>query len=624
MLAALAHRGPDDEGIHCRGPLALGVQRLSIIDLEGGHQPLTSEDEAIHLAFNGMIYNSRRLRERLEQGGHRFRSRTDSEVIVHLYEDFGERCVEHLEGMFAFALWDSRNGKLLLARDRLGQKPLFYSFEGGELVFGSEIKAVLAGRQGNRKPDLDSLFHFLSLRYVPSPATMFRGISELPPGHTLILRQGQLSIEPYWTLSFEDKLDLPKSEMLSRLRSLLIESIESHLHSDVPVGTFLSGGLDSSMVTAIIARDLGQRHKAFAVSVEEQAIDELPHARIVAEHLHVPLVSKRVTADIVTSLPKIIWHLDQPSDPIAACMHQAAALAGSQVKVVLGGDGGDELFAGFDRYYVGRYAHWYRQLPRFARDRLFRPLVSRLPESLDYKSWSQKIRWLSKVGEESTIARQFATASTYFRFDETAKHSLLTDRFLNEVDSRDSIDLLAASFEQAPASTDLDRMLWVEYQGRLPCHSLLLVDRMSMACGIEQRSPLLDHRLVEFMARVPSSQKTGERQLKHLLREVAREYLPAEIVDRPKQGFTLPVGTWLQEGLHPLARDLVLNSFWIDEGLVHRDAVTRILVEHREGRVDHHVRLWLLMTTELWHQILIREEPLGRVTDRVTDLVAAA
>jgi asparagine synthase (glutamine-hydrolysing) len=377
------------------------------------------------------------------------------------------------------------------------------------------------------------------------------------------------------------------------------------------------------MIVAILARDLGKRPEVFTVSVGEQDLDESPYARVVADHLGLPLTAERVDLDLVESLPTMIWHLDEPSDPIAACMFQAARLAANGVKVILGGDGGDELFAGFDRYLAPRYASWYRHIPKVARDRLSRLIHEQVSEDHRYKSWTQKARWLAVVGEGLSADQQFALATCFFRFDDDAKQSLLTRKFWNQVDSESSSSLLARQFLDAPADTDLDRILAAEYEGRLPEHSLMLVDRMSMAWGLEQRSPFLDHGLVEFGAKIPSRLKIPGWELKHLLRQVAADYLPPSIVNRSKQGFTLPIGRWLQKELYPMAEALILNSFLVQEGLVDSRFAKQYLTEHRSGRVDHHARLWMLMNVEIWHQLFIRNDSLETVTERLIGLTSA-
>jgi asparagine synthase (glutamine-hydrolysing) len=477
--------------MYVNGRIGLGSRRLSIIDLAHGRQPISNEDETVWIVFNGEIYNYPTLRHELDQRGHTFSTDSDTEVIVHLYEEMGEQCVERLKGMFAFAIWDERQQKLLLARDHIGQKPLFYAQEGENLLFGSEIKAILAVSEEERAIDFEAIHHYLSLRFIPSPHTMLRHVRKLPPGHTLIWQDGRLTLNRYWQLSFHDKLELSEKDFLQGLRSKLVETVEAHMISDVPVGAFLSGGLDSSMVVAIMAKELQTKPQTFAVGVEEQDFNELPYAKMVAEHYGTDHIEKCVQSDLIRLLPQIVWHLDEPSDPIAACMFHAAALASQHVKVVVGGDGGDELVAGFDRYaglvYVDTYAH----VPAAVRQYLIAPVLERIPDSFTYKSTTQKLRWVHQLAQLPTAGQRYAEATCYFRFNHDDKRQLFGDEAWEEVRHLQSADVIVQQFNQAPADTVLDRMLYADFMTRLPEHSLMLTDRMTMAHSLEARSPFL-------------------------------------------------------------------------------------------------------------------------------------
>jgi asparagine synthase (glutamine-hydrolysing) len=605
MLDSIAHRGPDDSGSYLRGKIGLGNRRLSIIDLHSGKQPISNEDGTIWVVYNGEMYNFPRLRTQLEANGHVFRTNSDTEAIVHLYEDFGERCVEHIGGMFAFALWDETQQKLLLARDRIGQKPLFYTQDGSDFLFGSEIKSILALRK--RTPELDSLamHDYLSLRFIAPPRTIFKGIQKLSPAHTLTFQNGEITLRRYWQLSFREKLTITEAEILEALREQLKRTVDSHLLSDVPVGAFLSGGLDSSMIVAVLARDLGLTPQTFAVGVAESDFDETPYARMVAEHYHTEHIEERVAANLIQSLPKMIWHLDEPSDPIAACMYQAARLASQHVKVVLGGDGGDELFAGFDRYVGNRYIDMYSLMPRALRKGLMGPVLDRLPDSFTYKSMTQKLRWVHHLSMQSTAAEQYAEATCFFRFTHEEKQELYGESLWNELGSRNSTSSIIEPFNHAEADDLLDRMLYTDFVTRLPEHSLMLTDRMTMAHGLEARSPLLDHELVEFLAKVPANIKVQNHQPKYLMRKLAADYLPTPILNREKQGFMLPIAYWFRTDLYPLVSQALENSHFVKQGWFKKEAVQRLLAEHRSNRHDHHVRLWMLLNLELWHRLYI-------------------
>lgn len=605
MLDTLVHRGPDDSGCYVRANIGLGSRRLSIIDLETGKQPIGNEDGTLWVVQNGEIYNYRALRMQLETKGHSFHTHSDTEVIVHLYEELGERCVEQLHGMFAFALWDERQQKLLLARDRIGQKPLFYSQDGADFLFGSEIKAILALRQ--EEPELDALamHDYLSLRFIPAPRTIFRNIQKLPPAHTLIWQNGQIRLRRYWHLSFREKLTLSESEILEAVREQLRRTVESHLISDVPLGAFLSGGLDSSLIVAMLTGDLGRKTKTFSIGVEESDFDELPFARMVAEAYGTQHVEERVSANLIQSLPDMIWHLDEPSDPIAACLFQAARLASRDVKVVLGGDGGDELFAGFDRYVGARYIEAYSLMPGSLRRGLMGPVLDRLPDSFTYKSLTQKLRWVHHMSLQTTAADQYAEATCFFRFTHEGKRALYSDDLWKELGDRDSTIAITDPFIQAEADDPLDRMLYTDFVTRLPEHSLVLTDRMSMAHGLEARSPFLDHELVELLASVPAKIKVQKNQPKYLMRQLAADYLPAPIVQREKQGFMLPIAYWFRSDLFPLVSQTLETSHFVREGWFRSESIQGLLQEHRSNRHDHHVRLWMLLTLDLWHQLYI-------------------
>ena len=617
MLRTISHRGPDDEGTFVDGCVGLGNRRLSIIDLAGGNQPICNEDETVWVVQNGEIYNYRQLRRELEGRGHLFRTNSDTEVIVHLYEDLGERCVERLSGMFAFAIWDSPQQRFFLARDRIGQKPLYYSCEGGEFLFASEPKAILAISSQKREMDLLAIHDYLSLRFIPSPRTMYAHIHKVPPAHYLVFQHGRVTLQRYWELTFRNKLELSESELLEGLHGKLKETLSSHLVSDVAVGAFLSGGLDSSMIVAALSRDLHQKPQTFSIGVEEEDFDELPYARLVAEHCGTRHVEQRVAANLIGSIPKMIWHMDEPSDPIAACMFQAARLASRHVKVVLGGDGGDELFAGFDRYVGNRYINAYSLVPQRLRRGLIGPLLGWLPDSFAYKSATQKLRWVHQISLQPNAAEKYAEATSFFRFNHQDKQALYSAELWRQAGEIKSSRVITEPFNSANAYDLLDRMLYTDFVTRLPEHSLMLTDRMTMAHGLEARSPYLDHELVEYLAKFPSNIKVQKGRPKYLLRKLAVDYLPESIVQREKQGFMFPIAYWFRAELYPYLERTLSDSFFVREGLFSRDAVRRLLQEHRGGRYDHHVRLWMLLNLEIWHQLYIEQANRESVEERL-------
>ncbi|HEX2991779.1 MAG TPA: asparagine synthase (glutamine-hydrolyzing) [Anaerolineales bacterium] len=620
MMDTIAHRGPDDSGCYLRGNIGLGSRRLSIIDLHSGKQPISNEDGTIWIVYNGEMYNFPQLRRELESRGHTFRTNSDTEAIVHLYEEMGERCVEKLSGMFAFALWDENHQKLLLARDRIGQKPLFYSQDGENFLFGSEIKAILAVHRQDPEMDPLAMHDYLSLRFIAPPRTIFKHIQKLPPAHTLVYQHGKVTLRRYWQLSFREKLTLSEAEILDELRERLKRTVDSHMLSDVPVGAFLSGGLDSSMVVAVLGRDLGLKPQTFSIGVAESDFDETPYARMVAEQYGTIHTEERVQADLINSLPKMIWHMDEPSDPIAACMFQAARLASKHVKVVLGGDGGDELFAGFDRYVGSRYIDMYSRMPRVLRRGLMGPMLDRLPDSFTYKSMTQKLRWVHHLSMQSSAAEQYAEATCFFRFTHDEKHDLYGNSLWKELGGLNSTASIIEPFNNAEADEQLDRMLYTDFVTRLPEHSLVLTDRMTMAHGLEARSPFLDHELVEFLAKVPANIKVQNSQPKHLMRKLAKDYLPPAIIQRDKQGFMFPIAYWFRTDLFPLISNTLTQSHFVREGLFKKESIENLLYEHRANRHDHHVRLWMLLNLELWHQLYIEGVEQDALTEKLQEL----
>ena len=605
----MAYRGPDDEGYFHDEVASLGQRRLSINDLSGGRQPIANEDERYQLVCNGEIYNSPELRRELERRGHRFRTATDVEVILHLYEEAGADCVKRLRGMFAFAVWDRREERLFLARDHLGQKPLFYCQRGGEFAFASEPKALLHAGLVRPEIDLSGLWHYVSLRFLPDDHTFFRGIHKLPAANRLVFdhRTGRTDVDRYWDLSFEPKRRESEAELTDRLEDLLSETVSDHLLSDVGVGSFLSGGIDSSLVTALMARASGESFPAFSIGVVEQGFNELPFARQVAERYGLDGREEVVRADMIHLIPRMIHHLDEPSDPFGAGVFLVSRLASERVKVVLGGDGGDESFAGYDRFAGQRFAEFYSALPAWFRRIVVGRLTKLVPESFGYKSLAQKAAWLNDMSFYERGER-YARSMSFLRFTDEAKERLFTEKARAEIDGEDSVRKILRFFDAENASELVDRMLHTDLMTRIPDHLLMIVDRMSMAHSLESRSPLLDHRVVEFAASLPADLKLKGRRLKHILREVASRHLPRELIDRPKQGFGFPIALWMREELSGFLTRLFRRSRFVELGLFDGDEVQRLLREHLEGRRDHNFRLWILMNLEIWYRMYFEGE----------------
>jgi len=615
MTAALVHRGPDDDGFHSANGTTLGFRRLSIIDLEGGAQPILNETGDIALVCNGEIYNSPELRRRLLEAGHQFRTGTDVEVILHLYEDHGEDCVRHLRGMFAFAIWDARSDTLLLGKDHMGQKPLFFHRAGNRFLFASEIQALLASDAVPRRLDPNALWHYLSLRSMPDESSMIAGVHKLPAAHTLLrTADGAIRTQRYWTPDFRAKLKLREDETEEALDECLRETVASHLLSDVPVGTFLSGGIDSTTIGAMMARALPYPVPAFSIGVDEASFDELGAAEQVAVAEGMQFHGERVHADIATMLPLMAHHLGEPADPYAVGVYLVSRLAARHVKVALSGDGADESFAGYDRYVGQRLVDYYCMLPAALRRKVMPRLIAAVPETFRYKSLAQRLAWLQSMSEVRGGER-YAKSLGVLRFTPEERAELFHPAVAQSLADPDTLGKVLRYFDAPNVESLTDRMLYTDLMIRVPDHNLVMGDRMSMACSLEVRSPFVDPRVVEFAASLPPDMKLRGRKLKYLLRRVAKRYLPPEIMRRPKQGFGFPVGLWMQRDLKALVEERLGNSRLVAAGVFRPEPIARIMREHMEGRVDHSYRLWLLLNLEIWHEVNIE----GRSVEVVTD-----
>jgi asparagine synthase (glutamine-hydrolysing) len=627
MLDALQHRGPDGEGLE-EGPHAiLGHRRLSIIDLEGGRQPLQSSDGSIWLVCNGEIYNYRELRAQLAARGYQFRTHSDCEVIIALYQFYGERLFDHVRGMFAFALWDAPRQRLLLARDHLGQKPLYYSSSEAGFAFASEIKGLLAFDARLRALDLAALDEYLALRFIAPPRSMFRGIRKLPPGHMLKLQVGQEPrLERYWKLEYLPKHAGSEEALLDELEACIEGALRLHLVSDVPVGAFLSGGLDSSLLVAMLTRRLGVTDlPTFTVGLPHGRFDEAPYARQVAQLCGTRHHERTLAPSLIRLLPQLIYHLDEPSDPLSLCTYHLAELARRSVKVVIGGDGGDELFGGYDRYYGNSYADHYARVPAALRRGLLGPALALIPEAGWYKSVGHQLRWLHRLSFLSGGER-YAASLSYFHFDPQQRSALFTPEAARELQGQHAEDVIRLPYESASGDA-LDRMLAADCAVRLPDHPVMITDRITMAHGLEARSPFMDHRLAEFAARLPSELKVRGRSLRIMQRRLAARYLPAEILARPKQGFASALPYLLRAEYRQLYEHFLRDAQLVRAGVLSGAALASLLKQHLAGRADHGNRLWLLINAELWYRMMIQggdRESLQAELNSLSSLAVAA
>jgi asparagine synthase (glutamine-hydrolysing) len=592
MCDVIRHRGPDDEGVFVDEGVALGMRRLSIIDLSTGHQPIHNEDRTVWIVFNGEIYNFRELRAELEAAGHRFYTSTDTEVIVHAYERWGTTAIARLRGMFGLAIWDLRSKSLLVARDRIGIKPLYYAEANGRLYFGSELKSLLEAPELSRDLDLDALDHYLSFLYTPRDRSIFTSVRKLPPGHLLTWQNGKVRVERYYQLPAGETYSGSEADAVGDLRAVLCDAVRSHLISDVPLGAFLSGGIDSSLVVGLMTQTSGARVKTFSIGFDEPAFDELEHARRVARHFGTDHHEFVVKPDGVGILDALISHFDEPfADSSAIPTWYVSEMARKHVTVVLSGDGGDELFGGYDRYVPHpRVVAFDRYSPRALRN-VAAIAAARLPHGVRGKNF------LRHVGRDDQ--GRYLDSIRFFSTDE--KPSLLSRDVLRQLSATDPESRLASHFERYAQLPWPSQMMRFDAETYLPEDVLTKVDRMSMAHSIESRVPLLDNEVIEFASSLPASMKIKGGRRKHVLKEVAATLLPAEILDRRKQGFGVPLGTWFRGNLRELFADTLLSPASLQRGYFQPLFVRQLVDEHLSGKRDHSLRLWQLVVFEKWH-----------------------
>jgi asparagine synthase (glutamine-hydrolysing) len=623
MCEAIRHRGPDDWGTLVGEGIGLGMRRLSIIDLAGGHQPIANEDGTIQVVLNGEIYNHEELRRELVARGHQFRTRSDTEVLVHLYEDEGERLLQRLRGMFAIALWDRTRRRLLVARDHFGQKPLFYTERNGRLVFASEIKALLADDPSLAELSPFALDQYLTLRFVQPPDTFFSRIRALPPAHFMVWEGGRLRVERYWDLSYGPKWEYGEAETLERADALLREAVTLHLTSDVPVGAFLSGGLDSTLVASYAAGVLGPELRTFSMGIPYRDLNELPAAAAVARRYGTRHFAEEVTPSVGADLPRLIAALDEPADPLSICLLHLARMTAREVKVVHGGDGGDELFGGYDRYAADRWLDAYRAVPAVVRDLVANQVLQRLPDQFTFKSMTHKLRWVDLMARK-TGGERYAESLQYFWFNEARRAELYTPDYRARLDGRRPEACLLELYAGGNAEHPIDRMMYVDVMSRLPGQSLMILDRATMAYSLESRSPFLDPRLAEFMARVPVNLKIRGRRLRYLERRLAERYLPPEVLQRKKQGFASPLMYIMDEEVRRLAPPLLLASELVRDGYLEGATVRRLVDEHLARRRDHGNRIWLLLSAEVWYRRYIGGRSTGDLEAELRERPAPA
>jgi asparagine synthase (glutamine-hydrolysing) len=619
MGRVIFHRGPDDEGHHVDGPCAIGMRRLSIIDLAGGHQPLSNDDGSLWLVCNGEIYNFRELRRELEALGHRHKTASDSEVILHSYAQYGDEFIHRLNGMFGFALWDARRQRLIVGRDRLGIKPIYLYRDARRLAFASEAKALLTLPGISAEIDPAALRSYLNLGYVAAPLSIFRGISKLPPASMLIVEGGRVEERRYWRVSGGIDRDMAEGEWVERIRARLDEAVRMQMVSDVPIGAFLSGGIDSSTVVGLMARHSDQPIRTYAIGFKGTAADdyynELPYARRVAELFHTQHQEIVVRPDVVSLLPRLLWHMDEPmSDTAFITTYLVSQFARRDVTVILSGVGGDELFGGYRRYLGNHYQAYFDRLPGWAR-RAALAVGERLPS--DRHSPLLNLSRLAKGFLESAgmpFDERYRSYVQVFPMQEVQR--------LLHVNGAVGPDMIGAAFLHAGGGDSLNRMLAVDAETMLPDDLLMLTDKMSMATSLECRVPLLDQELVELAACMPQDVKIRGSRLKHAMKEAVADLLPRDILERKKRGFGTPMGAWLKGELAPLVRGLLSNSVVEGRGLLHFPAVQELIASHEANRIDGTDRLMTLLNLEIWSRLYLDRRAPDDVTIELKAMLA--
>lgn len=599
MRDTLSHRGPNDVGLYVDGPVGLGHRRLSIIDVAGGHQPMANEDGSIWIVFNGEVYNYLELRQQYLKGRHRFATDSDTEVMIHLYEDFGAECVTYFNGMFAFALWDLRTKTLLLARDRVGVKPLYYTIQGDALIFASEIKSILQHPAVEPRVDPVAVDEFMTYGYVQGSRTAFAKISRLPEGHTLTLRDGEIAIARYWDLPFAPNETPTEQEHTDRVRDLLNDSIKLRLRSDVPLGVLLSGGIDSSAVVGLLSRDVG-KIKTYSIGFDAGSeYNELHHARRLAAHFHTDHHETILKPDVFRDfIPTFVYYMDEPvTEAAAVSLYYVCKLAARDVTVVLSGEGSDELFGGYPIYRYMQILERYRQVPSAARTGMIEPLLRRAVPHAKFD------KYLALAGQP--LEQRYLNVHLY---DVRLRHTLYSADF-KAVAHRDPCEPISHIYEHTRGWDLLSRLLYLDTRSWLPNDILIKADRMSMANSLELRVPFLDYRLIEYAASIPSRYKMRGARTKHILKNMLKDVVPSWVLARSKMGFPTPLASMFRDTLRPYVQSLVTDETSERRGYFDPARVRTLVDEHMTGRADHHGALWRLVVLEEWHRQFMDRPP---------------
>ncbi len=597
MCAAITHRGPDDQGTMVIGPAALGMTRLSIIDVRTGHQPIGNEDGSVWIVFNGEIYNYQELRQRLLGRGHHFTTNSDTETIVHLYEEYGVECLQYLEGMFAFALWDSERKRLFVARDRMGEKPLHWGIFNGQFIFSSELKGILTHPDAAKEVDLVSLQKYLALEYVPAPHSMFKGISKLLPAHYMLVEKGTVKIRSYWSADIM-RANIGEAEAKEKLVTLLDQSTKLRLISDVPLGIFLSGGLDSSSITALAARHMKKAPQTFSIGFSDSSFDESDHAKAVATRLGCDHHVARFSAEMAYQTLEELWEvLDEPmADASIVPTYFLSKMAKNEVTVALSGEGGDELFGGYPTYQAHRLANVWRFLPKPLRLGVLEPAIRSLPVSHNNLSADYKAKRFIAAASEEPILRHFRWMGA---ISPDEQQNLMLPHVLADGDGASVYPYLGGNDGIAEHDV-ISRIMHLDLTTYLPDDLLVKSDRASMAASLEVRLPFLAFPLVEFALSLPASYKVRGLTTKYLLKKAMEPYLPSKIVNRPKKGFGIPVAKWLRQEFKPMVDELLSESYLQQQGIFKKEPMMMLLKEHESGQIDRRKELWTILMFQRW------------------------
>jgi len=598
MNNAIRHRGPDDDGFYVNGSVGLAMRRLAIIDLKSGAQPIHNQDRSSWIVFNGEIYNYLELREKLEKLGHTFYTNSDTEAIVHAYDQYGADCPNHLRGMFAFAIWNERTQELFLSRDRVGKKPLLYAHVNGGLIFGSEFSALLLHPDVSRDIQPEALDYYLSFMCIPAPLTAYRAIRKLEPGHWLRWRNGQIELQRYWQPDFTKKLDISEEEAGERTVEILRDAVRVRLMSEVPLGAFLSGGIDSSAVVALMSRESSEPVKTFSIGFDEEDFSEIHHARRIAEHVGADHHEFIVRPDALEVLPTLVEHYGEPyADSSAVPTYYVAKETRKHVTVALNGDGGDESFAGYERYAAMGITEKYRRVPSLLRESLIRRAVDLIPTDATKRSRIKSAQRLLAVVDRPKTSRYMHWMST---FNDETKQPLYSDSFRQQILNANATGILETWFKRANGIGVVDAMLLTDQMTYLPNDLLVKVDIATMAVSLEARSPFLDHHVIEFAASLPQNLKLRGLTGKYLLKKVLRKLLPSENLDRRKMGFGVPVGHWFRGKMQPFLREVLLSEKALRRGLFKPETVKQLIELHTRAERDYSAQLWTLLMLELW------------------------